>query len=320
MIVKALADLDLRRRAHFRLYGPAKALHDAAAAAGIKPFWHVTSTLNTVVPRPGVSEVTVLDYPAAEPFPHESTKAGGDLSFRLVEDAILDARRPAADDRHVDAIVTGPISKLAWQMAGRGQYPGHTELFATRSGAKRHGMMFVSPRLRVILATAHVPLMHVGNALTPDRVFDAIDLGNDACRQLGVDRPRIAVCGLNPHAGEGGMLGDDETRVIEPAIRAATEQGMNARGPFPGDTIFNAALRGDFDLVVAMYHDQGLIPIKLLDRDRAVNVTVGLPMIRTSPDHGTAFDIAGQNTADPGSMKAAIDLAILMCERRHSPA
>src|SRR5690606_23359482 len=223
------------------------------------------------------------------------TPEGGDVSFQMVEDAIAAAKRPVADPARVDAVVTGPISKAAWAAAGHADFPGHTELFADRFGVSRYGMMFVTPRLRVILATAHIPLMAVGPALTAERVERAITLGTDACRRLGVDAPRIAVCGLNPHAGEGGLLGPEDDAVIAPAIAAAQRTGLDARGPFPADTIFIAAARGDWDLVVAMYHDQGLIPVKLLDRDRAVNVTIGLPIVRTSPDHGTAFDIAGQN-------------------------
>jgi 4-hydroxythreonine-4-phosphate dehydrogenase len=231
-----------------------------------------------------------------------------------VEAAIAAANLPPTDPLHVDAIVTGPISKLAWQMAGHGEFPGHTELFAARFGGGPAGMMFVTPRLRVILATTHIPLSEVPKALTAERVVRTIELGHDACARLGVDRPRIAVCGVNPHAGEGGLLGHDEQQAVEPAIAKAKSRGMDVRGPFPGDTVFNAAVKGEFDLVVAMYHDQGLIPVKLLDRDRAVNMTVGLPVVRTSPDHGTAFDIAGKGIADPGSMKAAIELAVRMCQ------
>ncbi len=307
--MKALADGQLRGRARYRVLGPVSVMEAAARAAGISPYWKVTPQGSPVV---GSGEdVVVLDYGGSN-FPRQADRASGDLSFRLVEDSILHARRGKEDPLHCDAVVTGPISKLAWQMAGRGQYPGHTELFATRCGAKRFGMMFVSPRLRVILATAHVPLMEV--RLTTEKVLDVIELGEEACRRMGVLRPRVAVCGLNPHAGEGGMLGQDEQRVIEPAIRAAEERGIDAKGPFPGDTVFIAAVEGKFDLVVAMYHDQGLIPVKLLDRDRAVNVTVGLPppLVRTSPDHGTAFDIAGMNKAEAGSMKAAIELAVGM--------
>ena len=289
VVGKALANQDLLALARYRIFGPGCVAPQLAAG------------------------IEFVDYPGMrEDFPSKHARAGGETSFRMVEDAIAAARLPIGDPGHVDAIVTGPISKLAWQMAGRGEFPGHTELFAARFGGSA-GMMFVTPRLRVILATAHVPLGRVPGLLTTDRVLRAIELGHEACVRLGVSRPRIAVCGLNPHAGEAGLLGEDERRAIEPAIAAAAGRGMDVKGPFPGDTVFNAAVRGDFDLVVAMYHDQGLIPVKLLDRDRAVNVTVGLPVIRTSPDHGTAFDIAGKGIADPGSMKAAIELAIRMC-------
>ena len=151
--------------------------------------------------------------------------------------------------------------------------------------------------------------MEVRNLLTIGAVFDPIDLGHAACVQLGVARPRIAVCGLNPHAGEGGQFGDEESRVIGPAIEMARAAGMDVHGPFPADTIFKPAVEGKWDLVVAMYHDQGLIPVKMLAFDEAVNVTLGLPLIRTSPDHGTAFDLVGKNAAHPGSMKQAIRLA-----------
>jgi 4-hydroxy-L-threonine phosphate dehydrogenase PdxA len=154
--------------------------------------------------------------------------------------------------------------------------------------------------------------MAVREALSAAKVLDAIELGHLACQRLGIGSARIAVCGLNPHAGEGGLMGDDETRLISPAIAQARARSIDARGPFPADTVFLAAAAGQYDLVVAMYHDQGLIPVKLLDRNEAVNVTVGLPTIRTSPAHGTAFDIAGQNRADAGSMRAAIELALRM--------
>jgi 4-hydroxythreonine-4-phosphate dehydrogenase len=305
VVVKTLAQASIRRRARFRVYGPDSALSHAARLAGVTPFWSIRS--NTEAPLP--SDVELLDYPMVEAPAPRATAEGGRVSFAMVNDAISDALRPRDDPRRVDAVVTGPISKLAWNLAGHGEFPGHTELLASRCRADRFAMMFVSPRLRVILASAHVPLMEVGRALTSGRVLETIALGDQACRRLGIASPRIAVCGLNPHAGEGGMLGDEEQRHIEPAIATARSRGINAQGAFPGDTIFNAAVRGDFDLVVAMYHDQGLIPVKLLDRDRAVNVTVGLPIIRTSPDHGTAFDIAGKNVADAGSMTAAVELA-----------
>jgi len=319
VIAKALADPELRRAAKFRVLGPARALEVAAQRAGLEAYWWKVDHASALVDTTTVHEVVLLDYAADDLFPAQANRLGGELSFRLVEDAIALARREPGDPRRVDGIVTGPINKQAWSMAGHGRFPGHTELLTTRFNAKRSAMFFHAPAgegaphgLNVILATVHLPLMDIRNVLTIGKVFDAIELGDEACRMLGIARPRIAVAGLNPHAGEGGILGDEETRLIEPAIRLAQENGIDARGPFPGDTIFNAALRGAYDLVVAMYHDQGLIPVKLLARDRAVNVTVGLPTVRTSPDHGTAFDIAGKDRADPGSMRSALELAIRM--------
>jgi len=324
IIVKALTDPRLRRRARFVIYGIAEPMDYAAGLAEIEPRWrrvqHDSNLVETAIGAGVVvrdyDEYTVTGAPGGgTPGP---TRLGGHASFRFVEDAILDAARPAGDPLRVDAVVTAPISKASWALAGRRRYPGHTELFATRFRAARHAMMFVSPALKVVLVSAHLPLMELRNYLTIGRIFDPIDLANDAMIELGVARPRVAVCGLNPHAGEGGLLGDEESRLIEPAIRALIDAGVDARGPFPGDTVFRRALDGEFDLVAAMHHDQGLIPVKLLDWRHAVNVTLGLPTVRTSPDHGTAFDIAGANRADESSMRAAIELAIDLAVGRRS--
>ena len=319
VIVKALADRKVRALARFVVHGAADAMHEAARAAGVEPFWCEVRRGPALVETARSHDAVLIDDRDEERtgFARGPNRLGGALSFRWVEDAIAFTRRPESDPMRADAIVTGPISKEAWSLAGHGMFRGHTELLASRFGAKRHAMMFVGPSLRVVLVTAHVPLMHLRNVLTVGRICDAIDLGHKACLRLGVARPRVAVCGLNPHAGEGGLLGDEEQRLIEPAIRIAAEQGIDVQGPFPADTVFNAAVGTParppkYDLVVAMYHDQGLIPVKLLFRDESVNVTLGLPIVRTSPDHGTAFDIAGQNRADAGSMKAAIRLAARM--------
>ncbi|MGQ0628416.1 MAG: 4-hydroxythreonine-4-phosphate dehydrogenase PdxA [Phycisphaerales bacterium] len=242
------------------------------------------------------------------------TAAGGRASFEAVAEAIDRAKLPPADPRAVEAIVTAPISKEAWHLAGR-TYPGHTELLAESFQSPRSAMLFVGPALRVILVTVHVSLRQVSELITRERVLEAIELGAQSCRELGVPSPRVAVCGLNPHAGENGLFGPEDDREIAPAITVARAAGIDATGPYPGDAVFIKAAAGGFDLVVAMYHDQGLIPVKLIDRAKTVNVTVGLrwggrPMVRTSPAHGTAFDIAGQNLADATSMVAAIDLAI----------
>jgi len=312
VLVKALRDPAVRRLARFVVYGRNETIMAAADRADAPLDWFRVDAASERAQEGSVLAPLVLDYTAeglldvTRPGP---TRFGGILSKAFVEDAITDALRPDGDPRRLDAIVTGPISKESWALAGF-KWPGHTELLAFRTKAKRHAMMFSSPRLRVALATAHLPLMDVRNVLTIGRVHDPIDLGHQFCRQLGIAKPRIAVCGLNPHAGENGMFGDEEQRIIGPAIDAARRTGIDAHGPFPADTVFIAAAAGDWDLVVAMYHDQGLIPVKLLGWDKAVNVTVGLPIVRTSPDHGTAFDIAGQGKASEGSMKAAIELAV----------
>ena len=318
VIVKALTSLPLRRRARFVIYGLNELLTYAADRQELSPFWFRVQHDSDRRSRRITDNVVVLDFDEFDGLiraPHRPSRQGGMSSKAFVEEAIVDAMRDPCDVRHLDAIVTAPISKESWQHAGF-NWPGHTELFAYRTKAKRHAMVFNSPRLRVALATTHLPLMDVRNVLTIGKVFDPIDLGFEACREIGIDRPRIAVTGLNPHAGEGGLFGDEESRLIEPAIRVAQENGINARGPFPADTVFIQAAAGEYDLVVAMYHDQGLIPVKLLGWDSAVNWTVGLPIVRTSPDHGTAFDIAGRNQASAGSMIAAIELATDLAERR----
>lgn len=209
------------------------------------------------------------------------------------------------------AVVTAPLNKKAMQAAGI-NFPGHTEILAERTGTSHYAMMLVNPELRVILVTIHLPLQQVSRLITYETELDTIRLAHRACRQAGVEYPRIAVAGLNPHAGEDGRFGQEEITVITPAINQARAEGMNVHGPLPGDTVFMRARQGEFDIVVAQYHDQGLIPVKYLGVDEGVNVTVGLPFVRTSVDHGTAFDIAGQGIADPGSLRCAYDLALSM--------
>lgn len=330
VIVKALADRGLRQRARFRVFGSSRAMDAAALAAGITPYWWriAHSAERPMIEAALHHDVLVLDYPEMDfDLPEAGLTApgpsrnGGAASYRWVEDAIALAQAAEGDPRRADGIVTAPIAKRSWYLAGHRQFAGHTELLAHRFHARRHGMLFVGPSLRVMLVTIHIPLASVSGQLSVGRILDAIELANRACVEMGVERPRIGVCGLNPHAGENGLMGDEDDRVIRPAVGAAVEKGVDASGPWPADTLFLAAAAppaggGKYDCVVAMYHDQGLIPVKLLDRDRTVNVTVGLPAIRTSPAHGTAFDIAGRNVADPASMRAAIELAIEMARRR----
>jgi 4-hydroxythreonine-4-phosphate dehydrogenase len=230
--------------------------------------------------------------------------AGGEASYRYVESGVR-----LALDGVIHGLVTAPISKAMWHAAGRA-YPGHTELLAALTGTPEVRMMLVGRRLRVILVTTHLALSQVPTALSRERIFTTLTLAaTHLSRFHGLARPRLAVAGLNPHAGEAGAFGDEEERIIAPAVRLAQAQGLAASGPFPADSVFVRAVRGEFDGVICLYHDQGLIPLKLLSWEDGVNVTVGLPIVRTSPDHGTAFDIAGHNKADPRSLGAAIALA-----------
>lgn len=311
IIVKALSDARLRRRADFVVFGFSEQLAYMADSLELELGFHREHHEDV---RRFAEGLVVLDYdeldqPAA--LPRGPSKVGGVASMAFCQDAIAAARGGL-----IDAIVTAPISKTSWTLAGY-KYPGHTELLADKCKTKHVAMMFVAPRLKVVLATIHEPLFEIRNMFTIGLVWNPIDLADRALREwFGIEKPRIAVCGLNPHAGEDGRFGDEESRVITPAILMAGESGIQVSGPYPADTVFLKAIDGKFDCVVAMYHDQGLIPIKLLAWREAVNLTLGLPIIRTSPDHGTAFDIAGRNKADPSSMAAALDLAIDLAMRR----
>ena len=213
-------------------------------------------------------------------------------------------------------MVTGPVSKEAIQMAG---YPfsGHTELLAQLSHTEEYVMMLAGPRLRVSLVTIHIPLSQVPSAISKERVLKCIEVTERGLKEdFGIASPRLAVAALNPHGGEGGLFGEEEEREIGPAVREAQEKGIEVQGPFPADSLFHEALSGGWDAVVAMYHDQGLIPLKMLHFRDGVNVTLGLPFVRTSVDHGTAFPIAGKGVADPTSMYAAIQMAAQILTHR----
>ena len=236
--------------------------------------------------------------------------AAGRAAYQTIVRAVDFAKRG-----DVDAIATAPVNKLAFAKAGL-KWKGHTDLLAHLCDTKRVAMMFYSPKIKVVLITVHVPLKTVSKYLTPELVDQTITLTVDAMRRFGAREPRLALAGLNPHAGENGVLGEEDDAVLLPAVRKAQRKGITIEGPIPGDTVFVRAARGEFDCVIACYHDQGLIPVKLLSFGDAVNVTIGLPIIRTSVDHGTAFDIAGKGVADPGSMIAAVKLAAEMVTAR----
>jgi 4-hydroxythreonine-4-phosphate dehydrogenase len=311
IVVKALADPEIRKAAKFIIFGMNEHLCYAADAAEIEPFWgrHQHEKISREYPY----KVVVADYDeySIPSWIRGPSKVAGEASVRFCLDAI-----EAAKDGIIDAVVTAPISKTSWKLAGA-TWPGHTEMFAKRCKSKRKAMMFVAGPLKVALATIHEALFEVRHKFNIGCVFEPIDLLNDAIKQyFNIDNPKIGVAALNPHAGENGQFGDEEQRIISPAILLAQEQGINCSGPFPADTIFLQAVQGEFDAVVAMYHDQGMIPVKLLGFEQAVNITIGIPIIRTSPAHGTAFDIAGRNLASPASMKAAVLTAIQMAKTK----
>lgn len=309
--VKALADPEIRSLGRFIIYGLNEAIEYAADRAGINPYWFRLPHDTVTRIESGVLVADFDEFGVYDPAVRRPTAEGGTVSMRF-----LDAALRAARDGAVEALVTAPICKESWQLAGY-RYPGHTDKLGHVFKTRRIAMMFVAGRLRVALASIHEPLFELRNSFTIGRVFTPIDLMAEAMRRwFGIDHPRIAVCGLNPHAGENGLFGDEEQRIILPAITMAREHGWFVEGPFPADTLFWKASRGTWDGVVAMYHDQGLIPVKLLAFDSSCQTTLGLPIIRTSVDHGTAFDIAGQNQANCESMKSAIRLACHMALRR----
>jgi len=253
--------------------------------------------------------------PAATPPPrHRPGKIASDASRAAY--AYVLAAAAAAQNGRLQAVVTAPICKEGFQLAGIRE-PGHTELLARLAGVPRVAMMLFGDRIRVVLATRHLPLKNVAAALTQDAVVDAVGMLARALPWMGFRRARIGVCGLNPHAGDGGALGTEEKTVIAPALARCRRRGWNAAGPVPADTIFHQHLAGVYDAVVAMYHDQGLAPMKMISFDSGVNLTLGLPYVRTSPDHGTAFDLARKRKARPASTAAALDWAARLAARKN---
>lgn len=229
-------------------------------------------------------------------------------SGRAAYTAIMTAIRLAKAGT-IRGIVTAPIHKEALAAAGL-HYPGHTEILAEQAGGVAVAMMLANEDIRVVLVTIHCSLRDAIQRADFPAQMAAIRLAHTGARALGIGRPRVAVAGLNPHAGEGGLFGDEETHIIGPAVAQARREGIDASGPWPGDTVFMQAREGRFDVVVAQYHDQGLIPVKYMGLAQGVNITLGLPFTRTSPDHGTAFDIAGRGIADPSSLETAFDYAL----------
>jgi 4-hydroxythreonine-4-phosphate dehydrogenase len=302
IVVTALSDPEVYEACDPLIIGDAKALRRAEIIVGTGAEIRPVADPSEAVFRRGTIDCLDLDLlpPGMVPFGRVSAEAG-DAAYRYVERAVL-----MALDGRIDAICTAPLNKEAMQKGGH-PYPGHTEILAELTGTEDFAMMFLSPKLKVILATIHVGLVDAVEMLNPGLVHRTIRLADETLKKAGLEKPRIGVCGVNPHAGEGGMFGrgEEEEKVV-PAVQRAGKEGLDVDGPLPADTLFYRAVRGDFDVVVAMYHDQGLGPVKTLGLEAAVNVTVGLPIVRTSVDHGTAFDIAGKGIADETNMKVAI--------------
>jgi len=293
VVLKALASPD-RPAATVVVYGPMSVLLARAVRLGLPPPQDLNARL-VDVPLDGAVE------------PGRTSAAAGRAAAQAVLRAVADAKRG-----QVDALVTAPLNKESLRAAGH-PWPGHTEMLAEAAGTPDVAMMFVGGGLRVALLTIHRPLRTVPDAVTPAEVRRITRLVHRELARFGVRVPRIALCGLNPHAGEHGLLGHEEEEVLEPAIADLRREGLDVSGPFPADTLFVRARRGEFDAVIAGYHDQGLIPVKLAAFGHAVNVTLGLPFVRTSVDHGTGFDIVEKGIADATSlveaMKVAVELA-----------
>ena len=310
VVLKALDDAEVRAQGKMVVVGDRGVFARAAEAMGRTLDWPDVPPDCTRGALPVVGLMHLPDTAIEQVAIGEPTVEGGRASVAAILRSVELASRGTAD-----AIVTAPISKQAMNAAG---YPfaGHTELLAHYTHAKRSVMMMAETRIRTTLVTTHMALKDVPARLTVGLIVETIQITHSSLKRFfGIDWPRIGVCGLNPHSGEGGLFGSEETEVIAPAIDAARSDGIDCSGPVPADVAFVQALNGRYDVVVAMYHDQGNIPVKLLGFETGVNITLGLPIIRVSPDHGTAYDIAGKGVANPSSLKSAIRTAAEMARR-----
>src|SRR5918997_2774294 len=300
IVPRAFAEEGRDRRA--LVIGDPGILERAAKLLGLEIGVEEISEPEEAALEPGAVDVLAVgEVPEDLPFGELDARAG-DAAFRYLERATH-----LASAGRVGAIATAPLNKEAMHLAGH-NYPGHTEILAELTSTEDYAMMLVTDELKVIHVSTHVSLREAIERVRPERELAVMRLAHDALRKLGVDNPRVAVAGLNPHAGENGLFGTEDSERIAPAVEEAREQGIEASGPWPPDTVLMRARRGEFDVVVVQDHDQGHIPLKLMGFDTGVNVTVGLPFFRTSVDHGTAFDIAGTGKADHASMRAALDL------------
>lgn len=299
IVVKALADQNLGCCV---VLGCADVIRMAAKKSAPNMAVSVLHRIEDATGAP--NQIEILETGGDGPFPiGEVSAASGRAAFAAIRKGIDLSKSGLAS-----GLVTAPINKEALSAAGL-PYPGHTEMLAEFGGADRVAMMLANDEVRTVLVTIHCSLRDAIDRADHNAQMSAMRLAHEGCLALGIKKPRVAVAGLNPHAGEGGLFGREELDIMAPAIEAARSEGIDASGPWPGDTVYMQARKGRFDVVVAQYHDQGLIPVKYLGVEKGVNITLGLPFVRTSPDHGTAFDIAGQNIADPTSLSVAIDYA-----------
>lgn len=302
---KALTASEIPKIADCILIGDRRFLRQGLKIAGIEGI-EINSIKKASEARFLAGTIDVIDLNNADPAKiklGQVSKAAGKAAFEYLEKAIQ-----LAKNGEIDAITTAPINKEAIHKAGY-KFQGHTEILATRTKTKNYAMLFVSDKLWVMLATTHIPLRRVSKQLNRKKLVWLIRLAHDTLSKVRGKKPKIGVAGLNPHAGEAGIFGKEEIKIIRPAVEEARKAGVDVKGPISPDAIFYLANSGMFDIVIAMYHDQGLIPLKLLSFNRSVNVTVGLPFVRTSVDHGTGFDIVGKGWANPLSLIEAIKVA-----------
>ena len=316
VILKALTSPEIRTAANYVIIGSEKVLSDIADNSNIAAELQLSRIDNTSLnPYRGITDnLNVLDLDSIsdhgavmhKPLP-ENGKASVEYILKGLDLAIAG---------EIDALVTAPISKEAIKLAGF-DFAGHTELLKEKTSVENVVMFMVGKGLRVSFVTTHLAVSEISECINQENIFSTIQITATGLKTFfGIDKPKIAVCGLNPHCGDGDRFGTEERDVIIPAIERAQKMGIDCHGPLSADTVFNKALNGEFDIVVVQFHDQGTIPIKMHAFDSGVNITLGIPVIRTSPTHGTAFDIAGKDIADPGSMIEAIKTAVMMAETR----
>ncbi len=315
VVARALESVDIRAACRPLVIGDRRVLDDARfAAKGLR--YRAVEDIGQVDWSALQSDVVMLlDLHNLDPRDITLGRISP-IAGRAAVEFVLKATALALEGA-IDAVATAPLNKEAMRLAGY-DYIGHTEILADVTHTSRCTTMLATPGLRVTHVTRHIPFSEIAASITEEAVLDTIVLTHEGMQTLGYAHPRLAVAGLNPHNGDGGLIGNEESTSIAPAVRAAVERGIDARGPIPADSVFFQAIRGDFDAVVTMYHDQGHIAVKTHGFDKSITITLGLPIIRTSADHGTAFDIAGRGIASGASMAAAIMEAAQMAERRRS--